>query len=149
MLNNAKFSEDLGLTFVNSDLDISEQQIKQDNDDIELNENEYPPEENEGLPEENEDPPGENEGLPEVNKDMITNTDSKIPTVKGRRSRIAKSVVHEHFYKVKIYHPVTKKPVPGAICRHCKDKFSSRISTNLKRHLKNYHPEAFKEVESK
>ena len=123
---------------MNSDVDISEQEIKEDYDDV----NGYPQEENEDPPEEKKDPPEEND-------DLLTNEDIKIPPLIKRRTRIAKSVVYEYFYEVKIFHPVTKKPVLGAICRHCKEKYASRISTNLKRHLKTYHPEAFKEVESK
>ena len=63
--------------------------------------------------------------------------------------RVKNSVIHEHFYKVKIYHPVSKKPVNGSICKYCKYKFTNRVSTNLKSHLMSKHPEAFEEVQSK
>ena len=129
ILNNAKFSEDLGISVVNNFIDVSEN-IKHVYDDVKLSEN-----------------GGQLE--PEDNKDVVTNEERRTQNVDGRRGKIANSAVHEHFYKVKIYHPTTKKPVNGAICKHCKDKFVSRVSTNLKRHLQTYHPVAFAEVESK
>ena len=74
--------------------------------------------------------------------------------VRKRKSRrkcrkIASSSVHEHFKKIKIFHPVTKIPSAGSICKHCNVLFASRISSNLKRHLQSYHMEAFNEVENK
>ena len=127
ILNNAKFSEDLGLAFVDNDLDISEQQIKQDIDEIN---------------------PIENEGHLELDagEDVVTNGDVEMD---DRRGKVTKSIVHKYFYQVKIYHPVTKKPVNGAICRYCKDKFTCKASTVLKRHLSYKHPEIYKEVQSK
>ena len=126
ILNNAKFSEDLGLTFVNSDIDISEQDIKQENDNNKSSEN-------------------------EGHLDGETIKDGKVHKVDWDSRRGFKSVssVHKHFYQVKIYHPVTKKPVNGAICKYCKDKFSCKASSNLKRHLSSKHPEIYKEVQSK
>ena len=57
-----------------------------------------------------------------------------------------KSAVHEHYNRVKILHLVTKKPIDGAVCKICKSQFTSRVSTNLKSHLKRKHPETYEEV---
>ena len=134
ILNHAKFSEDLGVTIVNNFIDVSES-IKHDNDDVRLSEN-------------------EDQLKPEENKIVLKRDDIKMVELQTvqftkKNGRIPNSAVHDHFHKVKIYHPTTKKPVNGAICKHCKDKFVSRVSTNLKRHLQTYHPVAFAEVESK
>ena len=134
ILNHAKFSEDLGVTIVNNFIDVSEN-IKHDNDDVKLGEN-------------------GDQLKPEENKDVLMKDGRKMVELQTvqftkKNGRIPNSAVHDHFHKVKIYHPTTKKPVNGAICKHCKDKFVSRVSTNLKRHLQTYHPVAFAEVESK
>ena len=134
ILNHAKFSEDLGVTIVNNFIDVSEN-IKHDYDDVKLceNEDQLKPEENKNV----------------LKKDGRKMVELQTVQFTKKNSRIANSAVHEHFHKVKIYHPTTKKPVNGAICKHCKGKFASRVSTNLKRHLQTYHPVAFAEVESK
>ena len=134
ILNHAKFSEDLGVTIVNNFIDVSEN-IKHDNDDVKLSEN-------------------GDQLKPEENKDVLMKDGRKMVELQTvqftkKNGRIPNSAVHDHFHKVKIYHPTTKKPVNGAICKHCKGKFASRVSTNLKRHLQTYHPVAFAEVESK
>ena len=133
-MNHAKFSEDLGVTIVNNFIDVSEN-IKHDNDDVKLSEN-------------------GDQLKPEENKDVLMKDGRKMVELQTvqftkKNGRIPNSAVHDHFHKVKIYHPTTKKPVNGAICKHCKSKFASRVSTNLKRHLQTYHPVAFAEVESK
>ena len=74
----------------------------------------------------------ETEDLDESNSNKIRN--------------IRKSAVHEHYHRVKVLHPLTKKPVDGAVCKLCKSKFTSTVSTNLKSHLKGKHPEVYEEV---
>ena len=69
--------------------------------------------------------------------------------IKPKTKRVKSSAVHDHFDKIKIIHPTTKKTSDGSICKHCKAKLSNRISTNLKNHLKCKHPEVFDEVQSK
>ena len=123
ILNNAKFSEELGLNTIS----IDTENIKQDIDDIKLCEID------DNLELEEDDV-------------VVTNGDERVD---GRRAKINNSVVYEHFYKVKIFHPITKKPVNGAICKYCKTRFSTAASGNLKRHLGSYHPEVLKEVQSK
>lgn len=67
----------------------------------------------------------------------------------SKKLRLRRSAAHEHFHKVEILHPISKKPVQGAVCKHCKSTFSSRVSTNLKNHLLAKHPDAFEEVKRK
>ena len=61
-------------------------------------------------------------------------------------TRVRGSSVHEHFDEVQIINPNTKKHVKGASCKYCKFKFLQKNTTNLKRHLKVKHPQAFEEV---
>ena len=133
ILNNAKFSEEDPDLDINNYLQVSHH-IKQDNDDCDLNKDEDQSEQN-------------------VNKDTFTDEDEteqddpiSIPVT---CKRVKNSVIHEHFHKVKLYHPVSKKPVNGSICKYCKAKFTNRVSTNLKSHLMSKHPQAFEEVQSK
>ena len=66
-----------------------------------------------------------------------------------QKLRVRSSAVHEHFDKVQISHPKTKKIVDGSTCKYCKTVFINRVTTNLKCHLKSKHPEAFDEVNRK
>lgn len=65
----------------------------------------------------------------------------------SEKFRVRRSSVHGHFKKVRIFFPTTNKSSFGSICKHCKAKFTNRISTNLKLHLKSKHPEAFDQVQ--
>ena len=131
ILNNIKFSVEL---HSNNVLDISEQ-IKQEHDIVEPTEN------GDDITYAFEDGEDEYEDENEVSKSVK----SKLKGVK----RLKKSSVHEHFDRIKIRHPKTNKTSDGAICKHCRSKFSNRISTNLKTHLKVKHPEAYDQVQSK
>ena len=132
ILNNAKFSEETDLN-INNYLDISHE-IKQDNDDLKLNGNQ------------------ENIESEENNNAILNEAETEqnlVYPVTKQTKRVRNSAIHEHFHKVKIFHPVTKKPVNGSICKYCKAKFSNRISTNLKCHLMKKHPESYEAVKSK
>ena len=62
------------------------------------------------------------------------------------RLKLRRSSVHDHFDAVQVQHPLTKKTVSGSACKHCKSTFTSRVSTNLKNHLKAKHQEAHDQV---
>ena len=63
--------------------------------------------------------------------------------------RLFRSSVHEHFEKIQVSHPSSKKTVDGSNCKYCGTTLINRVSTNLKNHLKFKHPEVFDEVKRK
>ena len=85
--------------------------------------------------------------ISECNKQRRTQPEKNFRFSSGRS--IWPSSVHEHYEKVKVPHPVTKKIVPSSVCKHCKKTFAHRISSNLKNHLKCKHREAYNEVKLK
>ena len=76
-----------------------------------------------------------------IKDETVENTDNAdIEESNSNKVRIHKSAVHEHYQRVKILHPVTEKPIDGAICNYCKSKYATLVATNLKSHLKRKHP---------
>ena len=71
---------------------------------------------------------------------------SAIDESNSNKIRIRRSTVHDHYHQVKFLNPITKKAKDGTVCKHCNSKFSNKITTNLKNHLKAKHPEAYEEV---
>ena len=74
-----------------------------------------------------------------------TSGNSSLPAV----LRPHRSSVHGYFDQVELKHPSTKQIVSGSLCKFCKASFLHRISSNLKSHLRNKHPETFAEVARK
>ena len=135
ILNHAKFSGELE---IDNYCDISDEVKYNINDDITSNEN----------VDESMDPIIDDEDLVTTeNKD--TENLVSISFKLNRKQRVQRSAVHEHYNKVKIFHPDTEQHSDGSICKHCTAKFSNRVSTNLKLHLKSKHPEVFDEVQRK
>ena len=82
----------------------------------------------------------------DVRNDNITYDNDK---QEFTRTSVKRSSVHDHFDKVNVQHPKTKKTRGGVICKYCRRQFAHRISSNLKSHLQHKQPEAFYEVYQK
>ena len=70
------------------------------------------------------------------------------PSIPGK-VRPKSSAVHLHYESVKILHPTNETNADGVVCLHCRVTLSSKVTTNLKSHLKSKHPEVFDEVQRK
>ena len=138
ILNHAKFSGELE---IDNYCGISDEVKYNINDDITSNEN------IENV-DKSMDPFIDDDDL-ETNENKDAENLVSISFKLNRKQRVQRSAVHEHYNKVKIFHPDTEQHSDGSICKHCKAKFSNRVSTNLKLHLKSKHPEVFDEVQRK
>ena len=70
------------------------------------------------------------------------------PNLPGK-VRPRSSAVHSHYEAVKITNPTNASSSDGVICLHCRVTLTSKVTTNLKSHLKSKHPEVFDEVQRK
>ena len=68
---------------------------------------------------------------------------------KERKERINGSSVHHEFIPVAKEHPGTKEIVLSRKCRYCERVITRNNPTNLKNHLKIFHPAVFNKVKGK